>query len=238
MRRSTVATDPRHRTSRTCPGSSKGLHARGFEYMRLSEGIEGGISNFERTVDGFLAGLPYEQLLPALQSDQREPARAARRRPRPLRANPSGPGGELRGPNMSYAARRRRRGRPGHPGRLRPGAGRRSDRRRRRHLLPGRYLRDPRPGHHTGPRRPPAGLRTMEAPAAPTPRRPQHPCHRVERRRGHGRSATSSSCCRSTPAGRMKLVGRYHDVLHSDGSSWRFHNRTATFVTEEPLSTG
>jgi hypothetical protein len=34
--------------------------------MRLSEGIEGHISNFHRTIDGFLAGLPYEQLLPAL----------------------------------------------------------------------------------------------------------------------------------------------------------------------------
>ena len=36
--------------------------------MRLSEGVEGGISNFERTVDGYLAGLPYEKLLPALRS--------------------------------------------------------------------------------------------------------------------------------------------------------------------------
>ena len=36
--------------------------------MRLSERIEGHISNFERTIDGFLAGLPYEQLLPALQA--------------------------------------------------------------------------------------------------------------------------------------------------------------------------
>ena len=36
--------------------------------MRLSERIEGHISNFERTIDGFLAGLPYEKLLPALQS--------------------------------------------------------------------------------------------------------------------------------------------------------------------------
>jgi len=49
------------------PRQQKGLHAKGFEYMRLSEGVEGGISNFERTVDGFLAGLPYEKLLPALQ---------------------------------------------------------------------------------------------------------------------------------------------------------------------------
>ena len=34
--------------------------------MRFSEKIEGGILNFERTVDGFLAGLPYEALLPGL----------------------------------------------------------------------------------------------------------------------------------------------------------------------------
>jgi hypothetical protein len=50
------------------PKQQKGLHAKGFEYMRLSERAEGHISNFERTLDGFLAGLPYERLLPALQS--------------------------------------------------------------------------------------------------------------------------------------------------------------------------
>ena len=50
------------------PRQQRGLHARGFEYMRLSERIEGSISNFERTVDGFLAGLTYDKLLPALQS--------------------------------------------------------------------------------------------------------------------------------------------------------------------------
>ncbi len=49
------------------PRQQRGLHAHGFEYMRLSEGAEGGIANFERMVDGFLAGLPYERLLPALQ---------------------------------------------------------------------------------------------------------------------------------------------------------------------------
>ncbi len=48
------------------PRQQKGLHARGFEYMRLSETMEGHISNFHRVIDGFLAGLPYEQLLPAL----------------------------------------------------------------------------------------------------------------------------------------------------------------------------
>ena len=35
--------------------------------MRLSDQIEGLISNFERVVDGFLAGLPYESLVPAIQ---------------------------------------------------------------------------------------------------------------------------------------------------------------------------
>ncbi len=50
------------------PRQQRGLHAKGFEYMRLSERAEGHISNFERTVDGFLAGLPYERLLPALAS--------------------------------------------------------------------------------------------------------------------------------------------------------------------------
>ena len=50
------------------PRQQKGLRAKGFEYMRLSERAEGHISNFERTVDGFLAGLPYERLLPALHA--------------------------------------------------------------------------------------------------------------------------------------------------------------------------
>jgi phenylpropionate dioxygenase-like ring-hydroxylating dioxygenase large terminal subunit len=48
------------------PRQQKGLHARGFEYMRLSEAMEGHVSNFERTVDGYLAGLPHDRLLPAL----------------------------------------------------------------------------------------------------------------------------------------------------------------------------
>ena len=50
------------------PKQQRGLHARGFEYMRLSERMEGHISNYQRTLDGFLGGLPYEELLPALQS--------------------------------------------------------------------------------------------------------------------------------------------------------------------------
>jgi nitrite reductase/ring-hydroxylating ferredoxin subunit len=50
------------------PRQQRGLHSRSFEYLRLSERVEGGISNFERTVDGFLAGLPHERLLPALHA--------------------------------------------------------------------------------------------------------------------------------------------------------------------------
>ena len=50
------------------PRQQRGLHAKGFKYMRLSRELEGHISNFERTIDGFLAGLPHPQLLPALQS--------------------------------------------------------------------------------------------------------------------------------------------------------------------------
>jgi 3-phenylpropionate/cinnamic acid dioxygenase small subunit len=29
----------------------------------------------------------------------------------------------------------------------------------------------------------------------------------------------------------VQLVGRYHDTLHRDGGTWRFHHRVAEFVT-------
>jgi nitrite reductase/ring-hydroxylating ferredoxin subunit len=50
------------------PRQQRGLHGRGFDYMRLSERAEGGVANFERTLDGFLAGLPFDKLLPALEA--------------------------------------------------------------------------------------------------------------------------------------------------------------------------
>jgi nitrite reductase/ring-hydroxylating ferredoxin subunit len=49
------------------PKQQRGLHERSFQYMRLSERNEGHISNCHRVIDGFLAGLPYERLLPALR---------------------------------------------------------------------------------------------------------------------------------------------------------------------------
>ena len=56
------------RTSRTSRGSRRACTRRASSTCACRSGLEGHISNFERTVDGFLAGLPYEQLLPALQS--------------------------------------------------------------------------------------------------------------------------------------------------------------------------
>lgn len=49
------------------PRQQRGLHARGFEFMRLSEKAEGHISNLHRMIDGYLAGLPHAKLLPALR---------------------------------------------------------------------------------------------------------------------------------------------------------------------------
>jgi phenylpropionate dioxygenase-like ring-hydroxylating dioxygenase large terminal subunit len=49
------------------PRQQRGLHAKGFEYMRLSPRIEGMISNYQRLIDGYLARLPDDQLVTALQ---------------------------------------------------------------------------------------------------------------------------------------------------------------------------
>ena len=67
------------------PKQQKGLHAKGFDFMRLSDKIEGLISNFERVVDGFLAGLPYEQAHAGHPQGQHD-HRRARRRPGAVRA--------------------------------------------------------------------------------------------------------------------------------------------------------
>ena len=48
------------------PRQQQGLRTRGFEYMRLSAEIEGHISNYHRLIDGYLAGLPREELGAAL----------------------------------------------------------------------------------------------------------------------------------------------------------------------------
>ncbi len=48
------------------PRQQRGLHARTFEYMRLSEKLEGHISNYHRLIDGYLSELPSDQLVHAL----------------------------------------------------------------------------------------------------------------------------------------------------------------------------
>ncbi|MDE8653304.1 aromatic ring-hydroxylating oxygenase subunit alpha [Novosphingobium album (ex Liu et al. 2023)] len=47
------------------PIQQKGLHAKGFEFMRLSKDVEGLISNYQRIIDGYLAGVPQDKLAKA-----------------------------------------------------------------------------------------------------------------------------------------------------------------------------
>src|SRR5581483_727846 len=47
------------------PRQQRGLHTQGFEFMRLSNQMEGLISNYQRLLDGYLAGFGYDRLLPA-----------------------------------------------------------------------------------------------------------------------------------------------------------------------------
>jgi phenylpropionate dioxygenase-like ring-hydroxylating dioxygenase large terminal subunit len=47
------------------PIQQKGMHAKGFEFMRLSKNVEGMISNYQRILDGYLAGVPQEKLAQA-----------------------------------------------------------------------------------------------------------------------------------------------------------------------------
>jgi hypothetical protein len=47
------------------PLQQQGLHAAGFEFMRLSKDIEGMISNYQRIIDGYLAGVASPKLAKA-----------------------------------------------------------------------------------------------------------------------------------------------------------------------------
>jgi hypothetical protein len=49
------------------PRQQKGLHTRGFEYMRLSKEGEGMIAKYHRLIDGYLAGISSDLLLAAAQ---------------------------------------------------------------------------------------------------------------------------------------------------------------------------
>ena len=49
------------------PLQQLGLHAKGFDHMRLSAKVEGLISNYQRLIDGYLQGVEQEKLLTAMQ---------------------------------------------------------------------------------------------------------------------------------------------------------------------------
>lgn len=49
------------------PLQQLGLHSEGFEHMRLSNRVEGMISNYQRLIDGYLAGLDSETLTKSSQ---------------------------------------------------------------------------------------------------------------------------------------------------------------------------
>jgi len=48
------------------PRQQLGLHAVGFDYMRLSDKVEGQIGNYQRLIDGYLAGLDSDLLVSAV----------------------------------------------------------------------------------------------------------------------------------------------------------------------------
>ena len=48
------------------PKQQLGLHSRSFEFMRISAQIEGHLSNFHRTIDGYLEGRTSKKLLRAV----------------------------------------------------------------------------------------------------------------------------------------------------------------------------
>ncbi|MGB8364416.1 MAG: aromatic ring-hydroxylating oxygenase subunit alpha [Rhizomicrobium sp.] len=47
------------------PAQQKGLHAEGFEFMRLAKNVEGLISNYQRIIDGYLSGVAPAKLAKA-----------------------------------------------------------------------------------------------------------------------------------------------------------------------------
>jgi nitrite reductase/ring-hydroxylating ferredoxin subunit len=49
------------------PLQQQGVHSSGFEFMRLSKEVEGLISNYQRIIDGYLAGVAPEKLASATQ---------------------------------------------------------------------------------------------------------------------------------------------------------------------------
>ncbi len=199
------------------PRQQRGLHARGFEYMRLAAGLEGHISNFERTIDGYLAGRPGRDLLPALRRGQPLPVRPPDRGPRLLMgADASTFAAVAEGVRATIAAYTHALD-----------DGRTDD-------VVATFCADgvcaiPGMGTHEGH----DALRA--AYTRWTPRRPQR--HLVVNTHVHEWSddeahATSDVVflLQGDDGWSVQLVGRYHDVLRREGDTWRFARRDAEFV--------
>ena len=88
-----------------------GLHARGFEYMRLVRADRGHISNYHRLIDGTSPVLPHERAAPALRRVNVNPLERAGRRPRWLiqRRSPHEPTGVRRTGRDRHRGRRHHR---------------------------------------------------------------------------------------------------------------------------------
>ena len=196
--------------------------------MRLSERNEGHISNYQRVIDGFLAGLPYDRAPPRAAQDQREPPRDAHRRDRVLRtagANRTAP--RPTSPQASAP-----------PWRPTP-------------------TRSTTAGPTTSsPCSAPTACSTCRASAATSghdalreaygqwqPVRPQR--HLVlntlvtEWDDDEARATSDVVFLLKGERGwAVQLVGRYHDVLHRDGDAWRFHSRVAEFTDRRVRTRG
>ena len=204
------------------PRQQKGLHAKGFEYMRLSERSEGHISNFERTLDGFLAGLPYERLLPALQRGEHRALRKADRRHRLL----SPPETFMSSKSFADVAEGVRATIAAYTHALDDG---------RTDDIVATFCADglidiPGMGDARRARRAARGVHEVGAAPAATPPRGEHARVRVERRRGEGDERRRCSCFRARKGWAVQIVGRYHDTLHCEDGTWRFHRRVAEFA--------
>ena len=206
------------RTSRTCRGSRRACTPRASSTCASPSRSRATSRTSSAPSTASSPGCPTRQLLPALRRGQREPARAAR--------------SSTSGSDVSEPTRR-------------------SPRSPRASAPPS--PRTPRPSTTAAPTTswPPSVPTASSTSPAWAPTRATTPSARPTPggRRG-GRSATSCST-RSSPTGTddeaeaisdvvfvlqgkagwaIQLVGRYHDTLHRDGGTWRFHRRVATFV--------
>ena len=192
-----LAADPRAGLLQPAASSKRACTPRASSTCGCRQAAEGGISNFERTDRRLPRRPPLRRTAARAARGERQPARAARS---PTSASDMGMDGEFRFDQLSTEVDR---GHPPHDRRVHPGAGRRPHRRHRRHLLP-RRRRATSPGSaahqgHDALREAYDRVAPRRAAAAPGAQHARRPTGTATRPRP---SATSSSCCARTRAGR------------------------------------